>query len=282
MRNTVRALLVTALAAAGVGLALPAGAASAAPAPAQPPVPAPVPGGYDISHPQCSTPPPTGQAWAVVGVNGGLATSVNPCLPAQLSWAWTSTGAVPSRPKAQVYLNTANPGEIRDRVSTWPRTGMTPYGACNGGNDTACSWEYGWERAEHSVTAFFVPAAMAAGVDSLPGDYVWWLDVETENTWQGGSPAAPARNRATLEGMTAYLQVQGAEVGLYSTGRQWRTIAGSVDKGSILYRLKSWLAGASTVSGAGEACSQPPLAAGGAVSQTQYVDHDLDHDVSCR
>jgi hypothetical protein len=282
MRNTVRALLVTALAAAGVGLALPTGAASAAPAPARPPVPAPVPGGYDISHPQCSTPPPTGQAWGVVGVNGGLATTVNPCLPAQLSWAWTSTGAVPARPKAQVYLNTANPGEVRDQVSTWPRTGMTPYGACSGGNDTACSWEYGWERAQHSVTAFFVPAAMAAGVDSLAGDYVWWLDVETENTWQSGSPTALARNRATLEGMTAYLQVQGGEVGLYSTGRQWKEIAGTVDKGSILYRLKSWLAGASTVSGAGKACAQPPLAAGGVVGQTQYVSGDLDHDVSCR
>jgi hypothetical protein len=273
MRNTLRAVLVTALAAAGVGLALPAGAASAEPAPA---------GGNDVSHPQCDIPLPTGQAWGVVGVNGGLATTANPCLAAQLSWAWTSTGEVAGQPRAQVYLNTANPGEIRDEVSTWPSTGMTPYGACAGGNDTACSWEYGWERAEHSVTAFFVPGALSAGVDSLPADYVWWLDVETENTWQSGSPGAQARNRAALEGMTAYLQVQGGQVGLYSTGKQWKAIAGDVDEGSILYRLTSWLAGASTVPGARKACSRPPLVAGGAVRQTQYVSDGLDHDISCR
>ena len=275
MRNTLRALLVTALAAAGVGLALPAGAASAAPTPARA-------GGNDVSHPQCTSSLPTGQAWGVVGVNGGLATTANPCLTAQLSWAWTSTGEVAGQPRAQVYLNTANPGEFRDDVTTWPMTGMTPYGACAGGNDTACSWEYGWERAQNSVNSIFVPAATTAGVDNEPAHYSWWLDVETGNTWQTGSSTALGRNRATLEGMTAYLTGLGGTVGFYSTGQQWQAVAGTVGKDSILYHQNSWLAGATSLSSARALCSRPALVAGGVVKLTQYVSGNLDHDVSCR
>jgi hypothetical protein len=275
MRNTLRALLVTALAAAGVALALPAATASARPA-------APAAGGYDVSFPQCRTVLPMGQAWGVVGVNGGLATTANPCLGRQLTWAWYSTGAVAAQPKAQVYLNTANPGQVRELVSTWPRTGMTPYGACTGGNTAACSWEYGWERAQNSVESFFLPAAMTAGVDSLPRDYTWWLDVETGNTWQVGSSAALARNRASLEGMTAYLTGLGGTVGFYSTSQQWKAIAGTVGRDSILYHQSSWLAGASTAAGARSLCTKPALVAGGTVRMAQYISGDLDHDVSCR
>jgi hypothetical protein len=272
MRTTLRALLVTALAAAGVGLALPAGAASAAP----------VGGGYDVSYPQCGSTLPTGQAWGGVGVNGGIATTANPCLSAQLTWAWNSTGTVAAQPRAQLYLNTANPGQIRNQVSTWPQTGMTPYGACSGGNTTACSWEYGWERAQHSVNSIFDPAATSAGVDGLPADYTWWLDVETGNTWQTGSSSALARNRATLEGMTAYLTGLGGKVGFYSTAQQWKTVAGTVGTDSILYHQDSWLAGATSLSGASSLCAKPALVPGGVVKLTQYVSGNLDHDVSCR
>jgi hypothetical protein len=272
MRNTLRALLVTALASAGVALALPAGAASATP----------VGGGYDVSYPQCGSTLPTGQAWGAVGVNGGIATSGNSCMSTQLRWAWSSTGTVAAQPMAQLYLNTANPGQVRDQVTTWPQSGMTPYGACSGGNTTACSWEYGWERAKNSVDAFFVPAATSAGVDSVPAHYTWWLDVETGNTWQTGSSAALARNRASLEGMTAYLTGLGGKVGFYSTGQQWKAIAGSVGKGSILYHQNSWLAGATSLSGARSLCWKPPLVGGGVVKLTQYISSNLDHDVSCR
>src|SRR4051794_38996892 len=103
---------------------------------------------------------------------------------------------------AQLYLNTANPGLVLGQVTTWPERGSTPYGPCDGTNSTACSWQYGWERARNSVLSFFTPAARAARVDSQPARYVWWLDVETMNTWQFGSVDAPARNRAALREMT--------------------------------------------------------------------------------
>lgn len=270
MRNTLRLVAVTALASLGVALA--AGTASAAP----------TAGGYDISYPQCSTAPATGQAWGVVGVNGGLATTANPCLASQLQWAARSTGAVAAQPKVQLYLNTANPGEIRNQVTTWPKTGATPYGACTGGNTTACSWQYGWERAQHSVTAIFETAAVSAGIDAGPADYRWWLDVEAYNTWQTGSTSARIRNRVALEGMAAYLTARGATVGLYAVPAQWSEIAGSVTWDSNLYRLPSWLPGASTLAGATSTCTAPPLVAGGAVGMTQYVSGGLDQDVSCR
>jgi hypothetical protein len=274
MSGVLRSLLVSGMAAVGVALALPATSASAAPA-NSPTV------GYDVSHPQCGHPLPTGQAFGVVGVNGGLATTPNPCLTTQLQWAWTSTGAVADQPKTQLYLNTANPGEIRDVVTTWPSSGSTPYGDCDGANSTACSWQYGWDRARTSVTSFFGPAAATAGVAPSPGSYTWWLDVESANSWQSATPAGQARNRATLEGMAAYLRTRGGSVGLYATPADWRLIAGTVTWDSNLYRLPSWLSGASSQSGATAACRKAPLTNGGRVTLSQFVSGGRDGDVSC-
>ena len=77
--------------------------------------------GYDVSHPQCDEDLPRERAFAVVGVNGGLSTRANPCLQEQLTWAWESSGEVDGQPRAQLYLNTANPGQLLDEVTTWPR-----------------------------------------------------------------------------------------------------------------------------------------------------------------
>jgi hypothetical protein len=243
---------------------------------------APTTVGYDVSHPQCDASLPRDRAFAVVGVNGGLATRANPCLGDQLAWAWESSGAVPAQPRAQLYLNTANPGQVLAQVTTWPVRGATPYGSCDGTNSSACSWQYGRERAQNSVVSFFTPAARAAWVDSQPARYTWWLDVETTNTWQAGSPEALARNRATLEGMTAYLLSREARVGVYSTGQQWAQIVGTVPAGSNLAGRDSWLAGATTLTGAEAACRTAPLAPGGRVLLSQYVRDGLDHNRSCR
>ena len=265
-----RSLVVVALAAVATLLAVP-GTASAAPTTV----------GYDVSYPQCGTALPRDRAFAVVGINRGLSTRANPCLAAQLTWAWESSGAVPAQPRAQVYLNTANPGQALNQVTTWPVRGMTPYGACNGTNSAACSWQHGWERARNSVVSFFTPAAHAAQVDSRPSRYLWWLDVETTNTWQTGTPNALARNRAALEGMTAYLVSRGGRVGLYSTGQQWSQIVGAVPAGSTLAGRDSWLAGATSLGGVQAACSKPALVPGGRVTLSQYVQNGLDRAQSC-
>jgi hypothetical protein len=265
-----RSVTVAALALVAMVLSVP-GTASAAPGTV----------GYDVSHPQCGKPLPRDRAFAVVGVNGGLSTRANPCLAAQLTWAWGSSGADSTPPHPQVYLNTANPGELRDDVTTWPTSGQTPYGSCDGTNSLACSWQYGNERAQNSVVAIFAPAARSARVDGRPSRYMWWLDVETMNTWQSGSTDALARNRATLEGMTAYLLAAGGQVGVYSTGQQWAQIVGVVPSGSNLAGQDSWLAGARSLSDAQAACDKPGLVPGGRVALSQYVRDGLDRNHPC-
>jgi hypothetical protein len=270
MTSALRSVIVVTLAVVATLLALP-GTASAAPTTV----------GYDVSYPQCGTTLPRDRAFAVVGVNGGLSTRGNPCLAAQLTWAWGSSAGVPAQPRAQVYLNTANPGELRSQITTWPKTGLTPYGSCDGSNSAACSWQYGWERTQNSIDSFFTPAAREARVDGRPSSYTWWLDVETMNTWQSGSPDALARNRATLEGMTAYLTAGGGRVGVYSTGQQWAQIVGTVPPGSTLAGRDTWMAGGSSLAGAQAACFRPGLVPGGRVSLSQYVTSGLDRNLSC-
>jgi hypothetical protein len=274
MRHVLRTVLVAAVMAVATVLLAP-GTAAAAPRDI----------GYDVSYPQCDEDLPRNRAFAIIGVNGGLSTRANPCLTDQLVWAWGSSGAIGDQPLVQLYLNSANPGQVLSLVTTWPTAGATPYGDCDGSNSAACSWQYGWERAQNSVVSFFTPAARAARVDSQPARYTWWLDVETTNTWQGGSTEALARNRATLEGMTAYLLSRDGEVGIYSTDQQWGQIAGTVDEDSPLAELDSWLAGASTSSDAADACDEDPLTPGGRVVLSQWVRDvrdGLDRDRSCR
>lgn len=247
-----------------------------------------VPGklGNDISWPQCGKKLPTGQAFGIVGVNGGLANTTNLCLSAQLLWAAKSTGAA-NQPKTQLYVNTANPGGLN--TPSWPRSNTdpvgnlapNPYGTCNGADSLACAWQYGWNRAVEDVNARFAPAANAAGILTNAADYHWWLDVEIVNTWKTGVDGQES-NVADLEGMVANFSGVGAQVGIYSTGYQWDQIVGSaVSPSSNLNGLDSWLAGARSEAGAKNNCSLPPLTTGGKVSLTQFVSRTYDYDYSC-
>jgi hypothetical protein len=146
----------------------------------------------------------------------------------------------------------------------------------------ACAWQYGWNRAVQDVSERFTPAAAAAAVPPNPAAYIWWLDVETENTWKTGSTFAMQSNTADLEGMTAYFRSRGATVGIYSTSYQWGQIVGkTVGAGSNLNGVYSWLAGSRNLTAARSNCSLPPLTAGGKVALTQYVSGSFDYDYSC-
>jgi len=77
--------------------------------------------GYDVSYPQCGRKLPTDHYFGIVGVNGGNASTPNGCLADQLVWASKAkTGS--NQSKKQVYVNTANPGQVISQVSTWPKT----------------------------------------------------------------------------------------------------------------------------------------------------------------
>ena len=227
--------------------------------------------GNDVSWPQCGKRLPKAQTFAIVGVNNGLANTTNPCLAAELSWAVTSKGGT-GQPLVALYVNTANPGTAG---SWWPSsnsyggtTVANPYGTCTGSAGAACSYMYGYAKAYDD--------ANIRGV-SNPGSYLWWLDVETSNSWSTDTTA----NRADLEGMTAYFSGIGARTGIYSTSAQWTQIAGAVPTTSSLYALPNWLAGASSLSSAKTKCSDAPLTGGGKVTLTQYISGSFDYDNSC-
>lgn len=247
--------------AVALAMALAAGVARAAP------VDGPL--GVDVSHPQCGGPLPTGQAFALVGVNGGTATTTNPCLASQLAWAQGSTGAT-VHDDVQLYVNTGNPGGTGS--ASWPRSGSNRYGECDGSSSISCAYQYGWDRARDD--------AMNRGI-SRPEEYMWWLDVEIANTWDytdGGT----ARNVAVLEGMTEYFTSIGVRgVGLYSTRYQWRQIVGdAVGSTSSLNGLSNWRPTGSTLEDARANCGLAPLTPGGRVEMTQFTS-DYDYNHSC-
>ena len=263
-----------------------ASVASAAPRPTTK-----TPVGVDVSYPQCGKRLPSGQAFGIVGVNGGNAATYNPCLADQLVWAKKSTGAT-THPKIQLYLNTANPGQSISTITTWPlaATVTNPYGPCDGTNTLACSWQYGYNRAE-AAAAYFASKVAKANISSAVTDYTWWLDVEYSNTWQESNAidAGPnsteyqTLNAASLEGMTAHLTERGGKVGLYASPRDWSFIVGArTGITNNLAGLDSWNAAALTQAGAIERCAtQAPFTMGGRVALTQYVAGGIDYNYSC-
>jgi hypothetical protein len=241
--------------------------------------------GNDISYPQCNNSFPGGQGFGIVGINGGLATTTNPCLSTELLWAEGSL-STPNQAKVQLYVNTGNPGGLN--TPSWPKnntdpagnTAPNPYGTCDGSNSSACAWQYGWNRAVDDVQNKFIPAATAAAVDATPSDFPWWLDVETTNSWDSGSNDALMRNRVDLEAMVSYFQSRGITVGIYSTNFQWGTIVGDIPADSNLNGLHNWRPGATDLAGAQTNCSLSPLTSGGSVTLTQFTT-DFDNDYSC-
>jgi hypothetical protein len=224
--------------------------------------------GMDVSYPQCGTALPTGQAFAIVGVNGGTATTTNPCLATQLAWAAQSTGTT-VHDDIQLYVNTGNPGS---GAASWPRSGSNRYGSCDGSDSTPCAYQYGWDRAHDDATV--------RGIAD-PEQFMWWLDVEIANTWdytEGGH----ARNAAVLEGMTEYFTSIGVRgVGLYSTRYQWDEIVGdAVSATSSLNGLSNWRPAGTDLAAAQATCTVAPLTPGGIVEMTQYW-ADFDYDHSC-
>jgi hypothetical protein len=264
--------------------------------------------GNDLSYPQCGTAFPASPAFGIVGVNGGLANDLNPCLgtsvsyqQSELYWANAAATGASSQPKASLYLNTADPGNIYNGtpIADWPTSGSTPDGTCTtttvttskgtftvGANSTACAWQYGYSKAAQDVS--WLSAAASAIVAQSPpvtvpgaaSAYPWWLDVETVNTWLSGA-SGQAMNVADLQGMIAALQQAGATtVGAYSTSAQWKTVTGGTTATSgSLSGIPDWIPGARTLSGAKSNCGLVSFTAG-KIRLTQWSGRP-DNDYAC-
>jgi len=207
-----------------------------APAMAQPVPSPPSPTGNDLSFPECPTgAEPSPPAFGIVGINRGRPLSSNPCLARQSAWAAAKAGRA-------VYVNTGYPG-----------TG-DPVG-------------YGRRLVDDAIAR-----EHAAGV---AGTTVWWLDVETVNTWEGTSQ----QNATVLDAMAARLQDLGVRVGIYSTPQMWLEIAGAWEPA-----LPVWYAtGPGTQATAAAACDRSFAGSDTAIVQWVQpgVGGPLDHNLIC-
>ncbi len=265
--------------------------------------------GNDVSYPQCGSKLPASPAFGIVGLTGGLANDLNPCFgpsssypsytASELYWAVASSVGGTGQPKASLYVNTGDPGNVYNGavISDWPTSGSTPYGSCTtttvtlssgtytvGANSDACAYQFGYNKATRDAN-WLASAATAINSQAPPvtvagaaASYPWWLDVETANTWLSDT----TMNVADLQGMIAGLRNAGATtVGAYSTAAQWDTITGGTNSGSgSLFQIPAWIPGARSLSGAESNCSQASFT-GGTVMVTQWFSRPDDSDYAC-
>lgn len=237
----------------GVATLVSGGTALAAPKGAGPTV------GYDVSYPQCGGPLPANPAFGIVGVSDGLAYGKNPCLAQQYAWALAA-------PKAPAfYMNTGNPGNAATRVSWYGQSGPRP---CGPADEAGCAYDYGYNAAKHAFEYATAETGAAAATSA-----VWWLDVETANSWSTDK----SLNVIDIQGSIDFLREAGiGTVGVYSTGYQWGQITGGASLGAA---VPNWVAGALNAKRAPALCSS--TFSGGTVRLVQYVAGGFDANHVC-
>ena len=187
--------------------------------------------GYDVSYPNCSA-TPAGD-FGLIGVNGGRPFTVNPCFGSEYQGSANSA-----------YINT---GYARAYV-----TNITA--GCRSGGDQA--WQIGCSEAEYSLTH----------VGSVSPS-MWWLDVETANSW-----SSARLNRGVIQGAIDRLSSTHTPVGVYSTATAWKKITGgSFVPGGV---AGGWMPAASCG-------SATPFMPGTKVWLAQKVSNNLDVDTAC-
>ncbi len=159
--------------------------------------------GYDVSYPQCGAATPAG-SFAVIGVNGGRPFNFNPCLAAEYSSA-------PNAPAPSLYINTGYSGAYRKNITPTCSSGSR---SITGTNAQRQAWAIGCSEAEGSLSY--------AGRQNVVTVSVWWIDVETANSW---STSNLSLNRFAIQGAATRL-AQTGPVGVYSSVSMWQTITG--------------------------------------------------------
>lgn len=203
--------------------------------------------GYDVSWPNCAATAPARAAFGIVGVTGGTGYSQNPCLAKQATWfpnnlsLYVNTGWYNQSP----YINPNSP-----RI-------------CAAGDENCLAYNYGYNSGVYALNY-----ANSLNIHSS----VWWMDVETGNTWN----ADTTQNRNSLQGEYDALVAGGATtIGVYSTTSQWDTITGT-----WLNAWPNW--GATTVRSASKASAycKGHQFTGGPTYLIQFSG-SLDQDYAC-
>ncbi len=191
--------------------------------------------GYDISYPQCSAASTPGGSFGIIGVNDGRPFTANPCFGKEYAGVANSA-----------YMNTGYAKAYRSNVTS---------GCSAGAPSTA--WAIGCSEAESSLKA-----SGGRGVS------MWWLDVETANSWSSGNLTP---NRDAIQGAVARLGGTGP-VGVYSTASMWSRIVGSGFAPSGVAGV--WLP-------ASHCQGTPSFINGATVWLTQRVVNYVDVDTAC-
>ncbi|HUO61827.1 MAG TPA: hypothetical protein VMT96_00030 [Candidatus Bathyarchaeia archaeon] len=152
--------------------------------------------GTDVSYPNCNTTIPKGE-FGTVGVTGGRADTLNPCLLKQ-----AMTVRVPS-----LYVNTGWNVQADSATTAGPLK-------CAADDKDCLAYNYGYTNGR---------SAYLAAQKNWIHSNLWWLDVENSNTWSDDI----YQNRSSLRGTFDALKNQGVRVvGVYSTTYQWDTLTG--------------------------------------------------------
>jgi hypothetical protein len=207
--------------------------------------------GVDVSWPtgNCYAAPQFIRSWAIVGVNDGLDFRGNPCLRSEAA----------RFPNASLYVNTGYASSANGHIfPSFPEH-------CVHSDKECLAYNYGYNAGKYAVTY-----AASQGVHAA----MWWLDVETDNSWSNNI----LYNRASLEGETAAIQRYTliGHVGIYSYPGQWVAIMGDWHNG-----LPNWVATGTDQRSVAIAWCSGQNFTGGPTWLTQYT-LKLDQDYVCQ
>jgi hypothetical protein len=204
--------------------------------------------GVDESWPNCTTSVPT-VSFGIVGVSDGTGYTTNPCLSQESSHFLSNLS---------LYANTGwyNKSSYVNPIS--PKV-------CASGDNNCLAYNYGYNAGLYAYNA-----ANKAGVYSS----TWWLDVETNNTWNSDV----IQNQNSLQGEHDGLIANGiTTVGVYSTTAQWQTLTGSWKNNWPNWGATTW----NTATQAKTYCTGHQFTGGPSYLMQYKAKRQLDQNVAC-
>ena len=144
-----------------------------------------------------------------------------------------------------------------------------PAGGCEPSQNPCTAYNYGWNAAADAVSR-----ARDAGAEPA----MWWLDVETANSW--ADPPHLGLNALVIQAALDMLRSHGMSAGVYSINEMWARIPGRDYRPGV----PVWYAETDPAAGHTSAphyCDSTYAFTGGAVWLVQWTD-SVDHDYACR
>lgn len=205
--------------------------------------------GIDEGWPNCTLSVPH-VSFDIVEVSDGVGYSTNPCL------AKESSNFISNH---SLYVSTGWYDKSTHINPNSPKV-------CVNGDNNCLAYNYGYNAGIYAYNA-----AASIGIHSL----TWWLDVETNGTWNSDT----TQNQNSLQGEHDALINSGVStVGIYSTTAEWQTITGGWHNNWPGWGATTW----TTANQAKTYCTGHEFT-GGSSYLMQYLSKKskFDQDVAC-